>query len=246
MSVLGDGEGANPWSHDGTGRVRATLVAVGLTGAGTLVSLVGGVAFIVPLLVLDVDVGSTGPFLALTAVGQVGFLAVGYAYARYSGLTVHVSRPTPREAGVALLGVLAALVVVTAVSAVFAALGLVPGSVIGDAAFDDPTLLLGLAALSIVLVAPAEEFLYRGVVQGRLRQSFGPAGAVVASSLLFGAIHLGNYTGRLAAVVSGAVVIACGGLVFGTLYERTRNLAVPIVTHAVYNTLLLVLAFLSL
>jgi membrane protease YdiL (CAAX protease family) len=246
MSELTDEGQTDPWSHEGTGTVRALLVAVGLTVAGILVSLVGGVAFILPLLVLEVDVRSTGPFLFLTAVGQVGFLAVGYAYVRYSGLRVHVSRPTVREVGLALLGVLAAIVVVSVVSAVFAALGLVPGSVIGDAALEDPTLLLGLAVLSILLVAPAEEFLYRGVVQGRLRWSFGSVGAVVASSLLFGSIHLGNYTGNVAAVVSGAVVIACGGLVFGTLYERTRNLAVPIVAHAVYNTLLLVLAFLAL
>jgi membrane protease YdiL (CAAX protease family) len=246
MSVLADEDRADPWSHEGRGPIRAVLVAIGLTVLGILVSLVGGVAFIIPLIILDVDVQSTGPFLLLTAVGQVGFLAVGYGYARYSGLTVHVSRPTLREIGVALAGVLAALVVVTVTSAVFAALGLVPGSVIGDAAFEDPMLLLGLAALSVVLVAPAEEFLYRGVVQGRLRWSFGPVGAVVASSLLFGSIHLGNYTGNTAAVVSGAVVIACGGLVFGTLYERTRNLSVPIVAHAVYNTLLLVLAFVTL
>lgn len=246
MSVLADADQENPWSYEGGGAVRAVLVAVGLTVTGIIVSLVGGVAFIVPLILLEVDVQSTGPFLALTAVGQVGFLAVGYLYARYSGLVVHVSRPSLREVAVALGGVVAALVVVTAASAVFAALGLVPGSVIGDAAFEDPTLLLGLAALSILLVAPAEEFLYRGVVQGRLRWSFGPVGAVVASSLLFGSVHLGNYTGDAAAVVSGAVVIACGGLVFGTLYERTRNLAVPIFAHAVYNTLLLVVAFLTL
>lgn len=246
MSVLADADQENPWSHEGSGTARAILVAVGLTVAGIVVSLVGGVAFIIPLIILEVDVQSTGPFLALTAVGQVGFLAVGYLYARYSGLMVHISRPSLREVAVALAGVLAALVVVTVTSGIFAVLGLVPGSVIGDAAFEDPMLLLGLAALSIALVAPAEEFLYRGVVQGRLRWSFGPVGAVVASSLLFGSIHLGNYTGNTAAVVSGAVVIACGGLVFGTLYERTRNLAVPIVAHAVYNTLLLVLAFLTL
>jgi membrane protease YdiL (CAAX protease family) len=246
VNVLADSDRENPWSHEGSGAVRAILVAAGLTVAGILVSLVGGLAFIIPLIILEVDVQSAGPFLALTAVGQVGFLAVGYLYARVSGLIVYVSRPSLREVAIALAGVLGALVVVTVASAVFAALGLVPGSVIGDAAFEDSTLLLGLAALSIALVAPAEEFLYRGVIQGRLRWSFGSVGAVVASSVLFGAIHLGNYRGDPAAVVSGAVVIACGGLVFGTLYERTRNLAVPIVAHAVYNTLLLVLAFLAL
>jgi len=100
--------------------------------------------------------------------------------------------------------------------------------------------------LSIVLVAPAEEFLFRGVIQGRLRRSLGPVGAVVGSSLLFGSLHLGNYTGETAAVVAGAVLIACVGTVFGTLYERTQNLVVPIVAHGVYNTILMVLSFLTL
>jgi len=246
MSVLTDSDSGDPWSHEGSGAVRAVLVALGLTVAGFLVSLVGGIAFIVPLILLEVDIQSTGPFLALTAVGQVAFLVLGYAYARYTGLTVHVSRPSARELGWALAGVVAALVVAVGVSVLLAVLDLVPESVIGDAIVSDPTLVLGLAALSIVLVAPAEEFLFRGVIQGRLRRSLGPVGAVVGSSLLFGSLHLGNYTGETAAVVAGAVLIACVGTVFGTLYERTQNLVVPIVAHGVYNTILMVLSFLTL
>ena len=36
---------------------------------------------------------------------------------------------------------------------------------------------------------------FRGVIQGRLGRSFGPIAAVIESSLLFGSIHLRNYTG---------------------------------------------------
>jgi membrane protease YdiL (CAAX protease family) len=246
MSVLTDSDREDPWSHEGRGTVRAALVALGLTVAGFLVSLIGGVAFIVPLLLLEIDIQSTVPFLALTAVGQIGFLVLGYAYARYAGLTVHVSRPTARELGWGLVGVVAALVVAIVASAVLAALDLVPGSVLGEAVVSDPNLVFGLAALSIVLVAPAEEFLFRGVIQGRLRRSVGPVGAVVGSSLLFGSLHLGNYTGETAAVVAGAVLIACVGSVFGVLYERTENLVVPVVAHGVYNTILMVLSYLTL
>jgi membrane protease YdiL (CAAX protease family) len=246
MSVLTDSDRDDPWSHEGSGAVRAVLVALGLTVAGFLVSLIGGVAFIVPLILLEVDIQSTGPFLALTAVGQVAFLVLGYAYVRTTGLTVHVSWPTAREIGWALAGVVAALTVAIVASAVLAALDLVPESVIGDAVVSDPTLVLGLAVLSIVLVAPAEEFLFRGVIQGRLRRSLGPVGAVAGSSLLFGSLHLGNYTGETAAVVAGAVLIACVGTVFGVLYERTENLAVPIVAHGVYNTVLMMLSYLTL
>ena len=53
-------------------------------------------------------------------------------------------------------------------------------------------------------------------------------------------------TGAARTVLVAVGSTAAGLLVFGTLYERTRGLAVPIVAHAVYNTLLLVLAFLAL
>jgi len=66
--------------------------------------------------------------------------------------------------------VIAAIAVATAVSMVLAALDLLPESVIDDIATEDPTFLLGLAAIPIVFVAPIEEFVFRGVIQGRLRR----------------------------------------------------------------------------
>ncbi|MDR9382041.1 MAG: CPBP family glutamic-type intramembrane protease [Natronomonas sp.] len=35
------------------------------------------------------------------------------------------------------------------------------------------------------------------------------------------------------------------GAVFGALYERTGNLAVPILVHAVYNVVLLAISYLA-
>nr|WP_303646822.1 CPBP family intramembrane glutamic endopeptidase [Haloarchaeobius salinus] len=119
-----------------------------------------------------------------------------------------------------------------------AALDLVPGSVIEESGTIDPNFFLGVAVLSVLIVAPAEEYLFRGVVQGRLRETFGPVGAVVGSSLLFGSVHLANYTGSVEQVVAGALLIAGTGAVLGALYEWTDNLTVPIVTHALYNVVL--------
>lgn len=115
-------------------------------------------------------------------------------------------------------------------------LGLVPDSVVGGAVTGDRNILLGLAVLSLFVVAPIEEYLFRGVVQGRLRRSFGPAGAVAVASLLFGSLHLANYAGRPAAVLAGALLIAATGSVLGALYEYTGNFAVPVVAHGLYNS----------
>jgi hypothetical protein len=226
-------------------RVRAVGVAVGLLVAGLATSLVFGVAFTVPLVILGTDIRSPLAFLGLVAVGQLAFLVVGYAYVRRRG-GVAVRRPSRRDAAYAVGGIVVALVAVAVLSVVVTALGVGPtGSVFDDPIATDPAVALGLAALSVVLVAPAEELLFRGAIQGRLRESFGSVGAILGSSLVFGAVHVANYTGSVVGALVGVAIVTVGGLVFGTIYERTGNLLVPIVTHGGYNSVLLVAAFLS-
>jgi membrane protease YdiL (CAAX protease family) len=226
--------------------IRAVAASVALTLVAVVASAVGGVALVIPLVLFELSVDSLPVLLALTAAGQVGFLVVAYAYARYASLRVRVAAPDRRDLRYAVGGLVVALAAAVGLSALLVWLGLAPGSVIEGTAAANPRLLLGLAALSVVLVAPAEEFLFRGVIQTRLRAAFGPASAVAGASLLFGSLHLANFTGTLAPVVAGALVIAVVGAVFGTLYERTGNLVVPVATHAAYNVILFVVAFLTI
>jgi membrane protease YdiL (CAAX protease family) len=226
-------------------RIRAVGVAVGLLIAGVVVSVVFGVVFTVPLLLFGGELSDSATFLAFAAVGQLGFLAVGGAYVRRAG-GVTVRPPTRRDLAYAGGGLVAALVLVLGISVAAAAAGVAPGgSVFDDPIARDPTLALGLAVLSIVLVAPAEELLFRGAIQGRLRRAVGPARAIAGASLIFGAIHLVNFTGSVVGTLVGAGVVAVGGAVFGVVYERTGNLVVPILAHGAYNTTLLVAAFLA-
>lgn len=228
------------------GSVRPITEAIGLTVGAFVVSLLAGVAFIVPLVALGYDIAATWILLGSTAIGQVAFLGIGYAYVRARDVAVGVGRPSRRDSLAVLGGTVLAIAVAVALSAVLAALDLLPGSVIAEVATTDPRFLLGLAVLSVVIVAPAEELLFRGAIQGRLRQRFGPRASVVGSSLLFGSMHLANYTGALGPIVAGAVLIAAVGAVFGALYEYTDNLAVPVATHAVYNAVLLVVSYVTL
>lgn len=239
-----DAEPRDPAAADTGDRLRAIGVGFGLTVAAILVSLLGGVAFAVPIVLLDFDISSTPVFLVLTAAGQLGFLIVAYAYARRRGLRIRIAILDRREVGFVVGGTIAALVIASALAYLLEVLGLVPGSAIEEITAENPNVLLGLAVLSVILIAPVEEFLFRGVVQGRLRESFGPVGAIVGASLLFGSVHLANYTGALNSVVAGALLIAGSGAVLGVLYELTRNLSVPIVTHALYNVILLVSSYL--
>jgi membrane protease YdiL (CAAX protease family) len=72
-----------------------------------------------------------------------------------------------------------------------------------------------------------EEFLYRGVVHDVLEPVLGPLGRVLVGALLFGGMHV---------FLSGGVVsllfTSIFGAILGAAYERTENLAVPIIAHA--------------
>lgn len=225
--------------------VRVGIEVVLLAITALVISAVAGVAFLVPLLVLGYDVGATWVFAGATAAGQVGFLLTAYVFVRRRDLRVPVEAPSRSDLVAVGGGVVLAMLAASGLSYVLFLLDVVPGSVIGEMAAADPTILLALAALSVVLIAPAEELLFRGAIQGRLRTRFGPVPSIVGSSLLFGSIHLANYTGALVPVVGGALLISAVGAILGALYERTGNLAVPVLVHATYNVVFLVASYLT-
>ena len=223
----------------------AVLEAVGLTVLALVISVAAGVAFLVPLFALGYDPGTTWVLVGATAAGQVGFLGVAVAFVRRRGVAVPVEATSARDLAAVAGGVVVALVAATALSYGLVRLDLVPDSVVGEAAAADPTFLLALAVLSLVLVAPAEELLFRGAIQGRLRERFGPVPAIAVASLLFGSLHLTNYSGSVASIVAGALLIAAVGAIFGTIYELTDNLVVPVLVHGFYNAVLLLTSYLA-
>ena len=101
-----------------------------------------------------------------------------------------------------------------------------------------PTLTAQLVFLAFV-VGPTEELLFRGLIQTALN---GPAthegwrvqGGTVIGAMLFGLYHLLNLAyqspGATLQQVLTAFVI---GLVFGVLYDRTRNLVGASLAHSV-------------
>lgn len=64
----------------------------------------------------------------------------------------------------------------------------------------------GLAVVLGAVVAPIEELLFRGAIQGRLRRAFGPTGAIVGASARFACVHVLNFTGP----VGGGLAFARG------------------------------------
>jgi hypothetical protein len=75
------------------------------------------------------------------------------------------------------------------------------------------------------LGAIAEEWLFRGVLLQLWAERFGVRFALLATSVLFAALH---------SDVIGSVIF---GITMGALYIRTGSLLVPIVAHFLFNAL---------
>lgn len=90
---------------------------------------------------------------------------------------------------------------------------------------------LGLWVLPIALIAAPlfEEFIFRGLIFGGLRRSFGLWPATLVSAALFAIMH---------PAISMAPVFVLG-ICTALVYERTRSLIAPMLTHAVYNAIAL-------
>jgi len=102
----------------------------------------------------------------------------------------------------------------------------------------DPTYFLIMVPVSILFVGPAEELLFRGAVQGRLRQSWGVWPAIITATVLFGLVHIPAITGGFGAQLSYALLVGILGLLLGYLYEYTGNILVPSLIHGAYNATL--------
>jgi len=180
----------------------------------------------------------------------MGLLAL--VYLRFRPVRIPVRRPTLRELALVAGTTVFALVLAVLVQSLRAALGAEPVShFVSRAAARDPVLVYGGGLLMVLLlVGPVEELLFRGVVQGRLRESFGPAAAIGLTSMLFG---LGHY---LAFVFGGTELVSLGlgfallgtavtSVVLGTVYEYTDNLALPVLIHSLFNGTLFAIGLLS-
>ncbi|HEY8905403.1 MAG TPA: type II CAAX endopeptidase family protein, partial [Rhodoferax sp.] len=100
--------------------------------------------------------------------------------------------------------------------------------------FDDPTLQYWLVALAILAAPIFEEFIFRGLIFGGLRRSMGLVPAAVASAAVFAVVH----------PPASIIPVFFLGLCTALAYERSRVLAAPMLTHAVYNAVVLGYQFL--
>jgi hypothetical protein len=93
----------------------------------------------------------------------------------------------------------------------------------GDSRY--PQLYDRLMLVVLLVLAPfAEELVFRGILLQRWATKWGLRWGVIASSALFGLLHINNPVG-----------LTLFGLVMGLLYVQTRSLWVPIACHGLNN-----------
>jgi membrane protease YdiL (CAAX protease family) len=96
---------------------------------------------------------------------------------------------------------------------------------------------LGAAIASLGVLIPAslwEELFVRGYAFQTVRERWGPVGAIIATSLLFGGVHFFNEGSTLGAVM----VVTVAGIFLGLVLVRTQSLYAAWAAHLAWNVVL--------
>ncbi|AHF98591.1 abortive phage infection protein [Halostagnicola larsenii XH-48] len=225
-----------------TSRGRA-LAIVALLGIAAVISNIA-----TSFLAVQVQPSEEWITFALSLLAIEGsFLVVGVGYMWYRpAVDIPIRPPNRYDWGIAIAGVAAGLVAVTlsfaSTDALIPAVEVLPGftEYAGYDSSSATVLVLG-AVLSLLVVGPVEEFLFRGVIQGRLRAAFGPAAAIGLAGFVFSFFHLYPILllGPSAAVIVHVTIYyTVMGAIFGVTYERTNTLVVPAFVHGAFNAVL--------
>lgn len=219
-------------------KLTAIGVAIGLIVGGAVVGVVFGL--ILGLLVTD----APDLLVVVAAIGtELGFALVAVYLQRWSS-GVQIRVPSLRGGSLIVLATVGLFVLNRGMLMLLHTAGYDFTYALVRAFEAHPVLLLAMAGVSILLVGPAEELLFRGAIQGRLGQAFGPIGAIVITSLLFTPLHVEPVSAVALAAILGLVFIS--SVVFGSLYERTGNLASSILAHGLYNATIFVSVYISM
>ncbi|MEA5388608.1 CPBP family intramembrane glutamic endopeptidase [Haloarculaceae archaeon H-GB11] len=182
---------------------------------------------------------STVYYVTLFAAQFTGFgvVVVGYLALRDQWDLFEVSVPSLKDLAWVVAGFLGILGTAAGIGWVVSQLGTQTAqNEVVEIGQTNPDLYLYMIPIALLFVGPAEELVFRGVVQGLLRRAYGVVPAVLATSVFFGVAHIFALTGS--GKVTYMAIAAAMGLILGALYERTENIVVPALVHGGWNAFL--------
>ncbi|WP_254832767.1 CPBP family intramembrane glutamic endopeptidase [Haloglomus salinum] len=224
---------------------RGGLSLLGVFIAFMAIFLAGWTAYVTPTLQHVFGLSSADPWrVVLNVFPGAIMLSVGYVVLRLEGIRsrdVGLSWPHARSGTVWFVGIIIVLNVLLLLVAV------VTGGQLSWSYTDQtPVLIIVYALINWIFVGIAEELVARAYLQNKLialvcggQGRFRKALAIVAAAVLFALWHVPQ---RL--LVAGLdvpqlplniLLLLVAGLVFGILYETTRNVVLVGLLHGAYN-----------
>jgi membrane protease YdiL (CAAX protease family) len=241
-----------PW-ETGAGKgglLRAVAESVGVIVVALVLALALALVAGVAMLFAGFEFTST-PVLVVSLVGtQSGFVVAVLLFMRWRGeplSNVGLRMLDVKSTVLVVVGLVAALVTSITLSIAVQFLNLQAAeNATTSQAQGDPSLLLLLIPVMLLVVGPAEELLFRGVVQRRIRERASAPVAIVLGGALFASVHFVALVGDLSAIATTIGILFFPSLVFGALYEYGKNVVVNALVHGLYNSVLLLIAYAAL
>lgn len=175
----------------------------------------------------------------LIQIGGAGVVLLAYAVHTGEIDTVRVRELTGRQLAVTAVTVVVLLVVNLVFMILLSQLPIESAqNATVTQGLQNPVLFLYLIPISVLIIAPVEEFLFRGLVQGSLSELLSPSAAVGIASVLFGISHAGALSATDISVLPYVAVATVLGIILGVAYEKEETILVPILAHGVYNAVL--------
>jgi len=233
-------------------RARAILVTYGLALVGFALGI--GVILVLTIGYFAITGNETVSAVAelgmsLIALQGIAFPLLSLIYVRWSGHDwsfLNVKTPSLKQVGWAVLTFVGAFVLALIAAVVVQTLGLEAASNSGaETAQQNPEIIPYMIVAAILLIGPGEELLFRGVIQGTLREYFSAPAAILLASGAFAPLHIFALIGNLQAGLVTIAVLFIPSLAFGYSYERTQNLVVPAFAHGLYDALLFAFIYLA-
>nr|WP_139169289.1 CPBP family intramembrane glutamic endopeptidase [Natronobacterium texcoconense] len=177
-----DDSSTSPFA-DGSGRFsNRAVIALGVVLALTVVGFALA-AFVRRIVLQAVDVtAGPAPLIPFEAIASLlTLVTVGLAYVLVTdAVDVSIDVPNAREGVIVGLGFLSTLLVY---ALAFLPSGELLPTFAGESSISI-TWPIVMIVYSLFIVAPAEEYFFRGVLQGRLRIAFGPGVAIALASVI--------------------------------------------------------------
>ena len=210
------------------------MLVIGGLCAGIVVSSVA-IQFIQ---LLGIQTITTPPYLVGTIAQGIGFgltVAAFVLFRDYDDL-IGLRRPTWRDLGWIIGGIIALLLTAVGASIVFSQLGVETAQhQIQQIGAENPELLLYMIVLAFLVIGPGEELLFRGAIQGALRRVYAPIPGILIASALFSMPHIIALSGTTGSTPAYLAVVFVLGIILGSIYEISDNLLVPALVHSAYN-----------